>query len=101
MRKALILAMVLALVTVLGCAPGPNQLTDSPSEDGKVAGFLQGLWHGFIAPFTFLISLFADNVRMYEVHNSGNWYNFGFLLGAMIIFSAPMNTVRPMRFSHQ
>jgi hypothetical protein len=22
---------------------------------------------------------------MYEVHNSGGWYNFGFLLGMMII----------------
>jgi hypothetical protein len=22
---------------------------------------------------------------MYEVHNTGNWYNFGFLLGMMII----------------
>jgi hypothetical protein len=25
--------------------------------------------------------LFSDNVSMYEVHNNGNWYNFGFLLG--------------------
>jgi hypothetical protein len=31
---------------------------------------------------TFIISLFSDNVHFYEVHNSGGWYNFGFLLGA-------------------
>jgi hypothetical protein len=78
--------VVLALVLMLGCAPGPNQLTNSPSEDGKVAGFWHGLWHGFIALFTFIISLFSDSVRMYEVHNNGNWYNLGFLLGAMIFF---------------
>ncbi len=43
-------------------------------------------WHGFISPFTFLISLFSDTVHIYEIHNNGGWYNFGFLLGASIIF---------------
>jgi hypothetical protein len=51
-----------------------------------VAGFLPGLWHGLISPITFVISLFSDNVTMYDVHNNGGWYNFGFLLGAMITF---------------
>lgn len=78
--------LILAFALVIGCAPGPNELVDSPAEDGKVAGFWQGLWHGFIALFTFIISLLSDNVCFYEVHNSGNWYNFGFLLGVMIFF---------------
>jgi len=78
--------LVLALALVMGCVPGSNQLVNSPDEDGKVASFWHGLWHGFIALFTFIVSLFSDNVRMYEVHNSGNWYNFGFLLGVMIFF---------------
>ena len=44
-------------------------------------GFFWGLIHGFIAPLTFIISLFMDDVTMYGINNSGSWYDFGFLLG--------------------
>jgi hypothetical protein len=54
-------------------------------EEGRVAGFWLGLWHGIIAPVTFVISLFSDKVHVYEVHNNGNWYTFGFLLGLAIV----------------
>lgn len=86
MRKTLLLSiLVLALMALAGCAPGPNELAESPDEEGKVAGFWQGLWHGIIAPFTFIISLFSDTVGVYEAHNNGGWYNFGFLVGLLII----------------
>lgn len=65
---------------------GPNELQNSENKDGKIAGFWRGLWHGMIAPFAFLISLFKENVGVYELHNNGKWYNFGFILGLMIIF---------------
>ncbi len=88
MRKSLPLAgAALALIIMMGCAPGPNQLANLPDEEGEVAGFWKGLWHGIIAPITFIVSLFSDNVHPYEVHNSGNWYNLGFLIGMVIIFS--------------
>ncbi|MFQ5924303.1 MAG: hypothetical protein ACE5M4_15820 [Anaerolineales bacterium] len=74
------------ILAISGCAAGPNELVNIPDEVGKVAGFWQGLWHGFISPFTFLISLFSDKVHIYEIHNNAGWYNFGFLLGASIIF---------------
>jgi len=45
------------------------------------AGFWPGLWHGIIAPITFIVSLFADGVRIYVTNNSGRWYDFGFVLG--------------------
>lgn len=48
---------------------------------GEPAGFWLGLWHGIIAPFTFIISLFTDSVSVYAVNNTGGWYVFGFLLG--------------------
>jgi hypothetical protein len=67
------------------CAAGPNAQVGVP-DGGDVAGFWLGLWHGFIAPITFLVSLFTDNVSVYEVHNNGNWYDFGFVLGAGILF---------------
>jgi hypothetical protein len=81
----LILLLLLAMLGLAGCVPGPNELEGQPNEDGVVAGFLRGLWNGVIAPFIFVWSLFNDDVHMYEVHNNGNWYNFGFLLGLSII----------------
>ena len=84
-RVALLIITVVLVLILAGCAPGPNTLTGSPDQEGEVAGFWLGLWQGIIAPVTFIISLFSDKVEMYEVHNNGGWYNFGFLLGASII----------------
>ena len=77
------LFLVLALV-LSACAAGANPGVDTAAPDGDTAGFFLGLWHGVIAPVTFVISLFTDNVNFYEVHNNGNWYDFGFVLGAGI-----------------
>lgn len=86
MKTALILVCVTLMLAVLaGCAPGPNELVNSRAPTGNVAGFWMGLWNGLIAPITFIISLFTKNVQMYEVHNNGGWYNFGFLLGMIVI----------------
>ncbi len=71
---------------LIGCAAGPNSAAHTPNSDGSMAGFWFGLWHGLISPITFVISLFSDNVHFYEVHNNGGWYNFGFVLGAGILF---------------
>lgn len=73
-------------ILLIGCAGGPNTAVDTPTPDGNIAGFWLGLWHGIISPITFIISLFADSVNFYEVHNNGGWYNFGFVLGAGILF---------------
>jgi hypothetical protein len=82
-KKLAAVTQVLFLVlTLTACAPGPNTAEKTPDEGGHIAGFLSGLWHGFISPVTFIISLFTKNIRIYEVHNNGGWYNFGFVLGA-------------------
>jgi hypothetical protein len=75
------LAGVLLLV-LSACAAGANSAVDVPSEAGDVAGFWLGLWHGIIIPVTFIVSLFSETVSIYEVHNTGGWYDFGFVLGA-------------------
>jgi len=88
MRRSILLAGVLVATLVLaGCAPGPNSMEKTADADGRTAGFWLGLWHGFISPVTFVISVFTKNVRLYEVHNSGTWYNFGFVLGAGLFLS--------------
>jgi hypothetical protein len=80
MHARLPLALVALVALVSGCA-GPNPLVNTAGTHG-VAGFWAGVWHGLICFVTFLISLFDQNVHMYEVHNNGTWYNLGFLLGA-------------------
>jgi hypothetical protein len=78
--------LLLVLCFSPGCTAEPNSFKDSPRADGSIAGFWLGLWHGIILPFTFVISLFSDKVTVYEVHNTGGWYNFGFLLGAAMVW---------------
>ncbi len=85
MKKLLPLFLILFALLLAGCAAGPNSAAHTPSADGQVAGFWLGLWHGLILPVAFVISLFNNGVGIYEVHNSGVWYNLGFLLGAGII----------------
>jgi len=86
MKTLLKLGMLaLVMVVVAGCLAGPNELAKSPDEEDDIAGFWKGLWHGIVAPITFVVSLFTDKVHFYEVHNNGNWYNFGFVLGAGIL----------------
>lgn len=75
------------LLLLSSCAPGPNDMEKMPDREGKIAGFWMGLWHGLISPITFVISVFTENIRFYEIHNSGNWYNFGFVLGAGLFLS--------------
>lgn len=68
-----------ASLVLAGCAAGdPRFSVDVP------AGFWAGLWHGFISWVTLIIGIFSDQVRVYEVDNTGGWYDLGFLLGVGI-----------------
>ena len=83
MKKSLAITIIfLFLVLLTACAAGPNQLVNTPDDDGIVAGFWGGLWHGLVYGFAFIGSLFSDNIALYAVANNGGWYNFGFWLGA-------------------
>jgi hypothetical protein len=89
--------LLLAAVLLAGCAPGTNTLVGSQDTHGVVAGFWRGLWHGIISPVTFIISLFTRNVQLYDVHNNGGWYDFGFMLGVSIIFGGSAGGARGRR----
>jgi hypothetical protein len=87
----LVVLVLLSLNILAGCAPGANQFKGTVSERDVVAGFWLGLWQGFIAPFVFVASLFKNNLSIYEVHNSGAWYNFGYLFGLACFFGGSGN----------
>ena len=67
-------------------APGTNRQVNSPDARGRIAGILQGVWHGIISPVTLVMSFFNEGVQIYEVHNDGNQYNLSFLLGVALVF---------------
>ena len=88
---------ILGTLLLAGCAAGINPTVDVLDAGGDSAGFWKGLWHGVISCVTFVVSLFTDNVNIYEVHNSGNWYDFGFMLGVSIIFGGTSRATKRRR----
>ena len=75
-KKILVLIMIALLAMMLtGCMPGDEKYTqDDP------AGFFWGIWHGWIAPLSLIFGFFNDTTRIYELNNSGLWYDFGFYI---------------------
>jgi hypothetical protein len=69
------LVLTVFLLTLAGCIPG-----DGTYSSHKPAGFLWGIWHGWIAPVSLIVGLFNKNIRVYEVFNTGWWYDFGFYM---------------------
>ena len=47
-------------------------------------GFWLGLWHGFIFPVAWVVSLVVPKVAVYAVPNNGGWYDFGYFLGIVV-----------------
>ena len=107
MKKILVFVLfAIVLVTLGACAPGtnvdindksntqiqfttpgPNPEQGVKGADGRIAGLGTGLWHGFIAIVTLIMSFINPDIQMYEVHNNGPLYNLGFLLGAVLLFA--------------
>jgi len=81
MKKKIILLAALVLLSALlfsGCIPG-----DGRASAGSPANFLWGIWHGWLAPVSLVISLFKDNITIYEVNNTGWWYDFGYYMAVI------------------
>jgi hypothetical protein len=51
----------------------------------QAPGFLLGLWHGFIFPVAWVVSLFLPKVAVYAVPNNGGWYDFGYFIGIVFL----------------
>jgi hypothetical protein len=57
----------------------------SAAVEAAAPGFWLGLWHGFIFPVAFIVSLFTDHISVYAVPNNGGWYNFGYFVGIVFL----------------
>lgn len=76
-------ALALALSCLLFSAGCAYQASPSayPAES-DVPGFFHGILHGFTMIFSLVAELFSDR-RIYAFPNSGAWYDFGYVIGAI------------------
>ncbi|SEJ14885.1 hypothetical protein SAMN05428950_1011277 [Sphingomonas sp. OV641] len=78
-RAALLAAPALFLSA---CA---KQMPSAVTHTAATPGFLLGLWHGFIFPVAWMLSLFMPDVAVYAVPNNGGWYDFGYFIGIVFL----------------
>ncbi len=72
-RNLAVLGLVV-FAALAACAERPMGHPGDPA-------FIRGLIDGFLAPFSFVLSLFSDHIRMYAFPNVGRWYDLGFFIG--------------------
>jgi hypothetical protein len=82
-------SLLIVLLFIAGCQAGDPRFTvETP------AGFWWGLWHGAISIVMLIAGLFIDNITIYELNNSGAWYDFGFVSGAIAIYGGAKSGAR-------
>lgn len=74
------LAALAALTLLAACATQTGEVVQP-----EAPGFLLGLWHGFIFPVAWVVSLFMPEASVYAVPNNGGWYDFGFFIGVVFL----------------
>ncbi|GGO94195.1 hypothetical protein [Stakelama pacifica] len=77
-RTGFLLVPLTALLS--GCA---RQVASAVTP--AAPGFLLGLWHGFIFPVAWVLSLFLPDIAIYAVPNNGGWYDFGYFVGIVFL----------------
>lgn len=74
-KVKLTVIILISLFLLSACMPGDGSYsTDEP------ATFLSGIWHGWIAPISLILSIWNSNLSIYESINTGFWYDFGFYI---------------------
>jgi len=78
MKKKLILSSLMiagVLAVFTGCVPG-----DGANDIFNPAGFFYGIWHGWIAPVSLIMSIFNNQYSIYEINNTGLLYDLGYYI---------------------
>ena len=72
------------LLALLLTACAATQSDAAIATAATTPGFWLGVWHGFIFPVAFVVSLFMPDIAIYAVPNNGGWYDFGYFLGIVV-----------------
>ena len=70
------------LAALSACA---HEVPSAVNHAATTPGFLLGVWHGFIFPVAWVLSLFVQGVAVYAVPNQGGWYDFGYFVGIVFL----------------
>jgi predicted small secreted protein len=101
-RKMFVIVCLIVLVsiTLAACGTANPMKGVALGNTGKVYGFLNGLWDGFTALFAFIGNLLlGGHWGIYQVHNNGNWYDFGYLIGVSAFFGGSAGSAASSRRS--
>jgi hypothetical protein len=90
-----ILLISIIVVTMAACMPSAKNFNSE-----HPAGLFFGIWHGWIAPISLIISFFDPSVRIYEVSNTGFWYDFGFYIAIISGFGGVSLSRKKYRSIH-
>ena len=74
-------ALFVAMLALAACAAHQASTAVQP----EAPGFLLGVWHGFIFPLAWIVSVFLPGVAVYAVPNNGGWYDFGYFIGIVFL----------------
>ena len=77
------LMVIATAFTLSACAA--TQSDAAIATAATTPGFWLGVWHGFIFPVAFVVSLFMPDVAIYAVPNNGGWYDFGYFVGIVFL----------------
>jgi hypothetical protein len=83
-------ALTVEPVVVATFEPSPVTITTVPRPPLSMeepASLASGIVHGLIAPVTFVLSLIAPTIRMYDLTNAGPLYDIGFLIGVLMLLA--------------
>lgn len=83
MTRARLLPAIALIVLLSACAA--SQSDAAVATTAATPGFWLGVWHGFIFPVAFIVSLFVPDVAVYAVPNNGGWYDFGYFVGIVFL----------------
>ena len=82
-RAPRLLPAIAMLALLSACAA--TQTDAVVATTATTPGFWLGVWHGFIFPVAFILSLFMPDVAIYAVPNNGGWYDFGYFVGIVFL----------------
>lgn len=77
-RTIILLVSLLLIMLLVSCLPAGGRY-----HSMRPAGFLSGIWHGWLAPLSLILGIFNNNIRIYETFNTGWWYDFGFYIAVI------------------
>lgn len=89
MKKIIVLIILLLLLT--GCMANVT-----PAFESNPAGFFIGIWHGWLAPLSLILQIFNPEHSIYEINNSGIWYEIGFYMAIISGFGG-LSLIRKKR----